>query len=143
MPGRLLKLLIVLGLAALAAACHRGSDEEQVRQAIAATQSAVEAGKAGDTVAALTDDFDGNGGELDRRRLEGMVRLAGLRGAHLGVTMGPVAVDRRGDRLVATFTVTLTSGTGLIPDEGAIYHVETAWRREGSRWVCYSATWSR
>lgn len=143
MPGRLFKPLFVLVLLALAAACHRPPDEAQVRQAITATQAAAEAGKAGDTVAALTDDFDGNGGELDRRRLEGVVRLATLRGARVGVTMGPVSVDKRGERLVATFTVTLTSTTGLIPDEGAIYHVETAWRREGSRWLCYSATWSR
>lgn len=143
MPGRLFKMLIAVVLVALAAACHRGSDEEQVRQAIAATKAAVEAGKAGDTVAALTDDFDGNGGELDRQRLEGMVRLAALRGAHLGVTMGPVSVEKRGERMVATFTVTLTSSTGLIPDEGGIYRVETAWRREGSKWLCYSATWSR
>ena len=143
MSGRFWKTLAVLALVVLAAACHRGSDEEQVRQAIAATKAAVEAGKAGDTVDALTDDFDGNGGELDRRRLEGMVRLAALRGARLGVTMGLVSVEKRSERLVATFTVTLTSSTGLIPDEGGLYRVETAWRREGSRWLCYSATWSR
>jgi hypothetical protein len=141
--GRLDKQFLVLAFFALVASCHHTGDEDQVRQAIAATQVAAEAGKAGDTVSALTDDFDGNGGELDRRRLEGMVHLAALRGAHVGVTMGPVGVDRRGERLVATFTVSLTSSTGLIPDEGGIYHVETAWRREGSRWLCYSATWSR
>jgi hypothetical protein len=139
----LLRMLGVITLVAAASACHRTADEQQVREAITATQAAAEAGKAGDTVAALTDDFDGNGGEFDRRRLEGMVRLAALRGAHVGVTVGPVSVEKRGERLVATFTVTLTSSTGLIPDEGAIYHVETAWRREGSHWRCYSATWSR
>jgi plasmid stability protein len=143
MPGRLFKILIVVVLLALAAACHRGSDEEQVRQVIAATQAAAEAGKAGDTVAALTDDFDGNGGELDKKRLEGMVRLAALRGARVGVTRGPVTVEPRGDRLVARFTVSLTSSTGLLPDEAAMYQVETAWRRDGRQWRCYSATWKR
>lgn len=143
MPRRLFRPLFVLALLALVVACHRPPDEAQVRQAIAATQSAAEAGKAGDTVAALTDDFDGNGGELDKKRLEGMVRLAALRGARVGVTRGPVTVEPRGDRLVARFTVSLTSSTGLLPDEAAVYQVETAWRRDGRQWRCYSATWTR
>jgi len=140
----IVRLLAVLALLPIGlAACRHAPDEEQVRGAIAAMAKAAEAGSAGDLVAPLSGDFDGNAGELDRRRLAGMVRLLALRGEHIGVTMGPVSVEHRGERLVATFTVTLSSGGRLLPDRLGLYRVESAWRREGGDWLCYTASWKR
>ncbi|CAM5276659.1 hypothetical protein [Rhodanobacter lindaniclasticus] len=133
-------VLIVLALAA----CHRTPDEEQVRAAITAMAQAAEAGSASGAGEALSEDFDGNAGELDRRRLTGMVRLLSLRGERVGVTMGPVSIEPRGERLVATFTVTLTSGGGrLLPDQLGVYRVTSGWRKEDGEWRCYTASWTR
>jgi hypothetical protein len=121
--------------------CRRTPDEVQVREAIAATAQAAEAGSASDVGAPLSDDFEGNAGELDRRGLTAMVRLLALRGEHIGVTMGPVSVEHRGERMVATFTVTLTSGGKLLPDQLGVYRVESAWRKEDGEWRCYTASW--
>ncbi|MDR6935057.1 hypothetical protein [Luteibacter sp. 3190] len=123
--------------------CRHAPDETRVRDAIAATAEAAEAGKAGDTVAALTEDFDGNAGQLDRRSLANLVRVFALRGQKVHVLMGPVDVDRRGERMTATFTVTLTAGAGVLPENAGAYVVETGWRREGGDWRCFTATWKR
>jgi hypothetical protein len=129
-------------LAALAG-CRHTPDEEQVRKAIAATVAGAEAGKAGDTTEVLTDDFDGNTGQLDKRSLANLVRVYALRGQSIHVLMGPTTVEPRGERIVATFTVTLTAGAGVLPDNAGAYQVETGWRKEGGAWRCFTATWKK
>lgn len=121
--------------------CRRAPEEEQVRNAIATTQKAAEQGSASGVGASLSADFDGNSGDFDRRTLTGLVQLLALRQQHIGVTMGPVSVEHRGERMVASFTVTLTSGQNLLPDQLGLYRVDSAWRSEHGKWVCYSASW--
>ena len=140
-------LLIVLAWCAMALpGCRRTPDEVQVREGIASIARAAEANAASDVVAPLSDDFNGNdvdgsAGELDRRALANMIRLIALRGEHIGVTAGPIAIEHRGDRMVATFTVTLSSGSHLFPDQLGVYQIESAWRNEDGKWRCYTASW--
>lgn len=141
-PKRLLFCALAALLAGLAG-CHRTPDETRVRQAIAATAQAAEQNDPRGAIESLSEDFDGNGGQLERRDLANLIRLARLRGEHIGVTVGPVSVERRGERLVASFTASLTQGSRLLPDAAGVYQVETAWRREGDEWRCYNATWKR
>lgn len=123
--------------------CHRAPDAARVRAAIADTATAAQAADASGTVASLSGDFDGNDGALQRRDLANLVRLIKLRDEHVGVTMGPVAVERRGNRLLANFTVTLTSGGRWLPNQLGVYQVQSAWRQENGDWRCYTAAWSR
>jgi len=134
---------MLAGLLAVLAACHRAPDEARVRDAIASARQAAEQADAGGVVEPLSEDFDGNAGSLGRKDIANLVRLAHLRGERIGVTLGPISVERRGERLLADFTVTLTQGSRLWPDAAGVYQVESAWRREGSEWRCYSATWKR
>lgn len=127
----------------LATGCHRPPDEVAVKQAVAAAERAAEQTDAGAFADHLTADFTGNAGEVDRAQLANLLRLARLRHESIHVLMGPVTVAPRGDRYVASFTVTLTSGGRLLPEDMGVYDVESAWRREGGEWVCYSATWKR
>lgn len=135
-------ILLCVGVLGLSG-CRHTPDEEQVRKAIAATAEGAEAGKAGDTVAALTEDFDGNAGQLDRKSLANLIRLYALRGQKVHVLMGPMDVQRRGERMVATFTVTLTAGVGVLPDNAGAYEVETGWRKEDGEWRCFTASWKK
>ena len=135
-------VLTVLALFALVlSGCRHTPDAQQVREAIAEVAQAAEAGAASEVSAPLSDDFDGNAGELDRRELTNMVRLLALRGEHIGVTMGPVTIEHRGERMMATFAVTLTSGGKLLPDQLGLYQVESAWRKDDGKWRCYTASW--
>ncbi|MGA0587689.1 hypothetical protein ACO2Q2_11250 [Dyella sp. KRB-257] len=127
----------------LAIGCHRTPDEVAVKQAVAAAERAAEQTDAGAFADHLTDDFTGNAGEADRAQLANLLRLARLRHESVHVLMGAVTVVPRGDRYVASFTVTLTSGGRLLPEDMGVYDVESAWHREGEEWKCYSATWKR
>lgn len=135
-------IVLVLSAAGLSA-CHRTPDEAQVRQAIGAMAEAAEAGSAKGLVAPVSADFDGNGGALDVQSLSNMMRLLSLRGEHVSVVTGPVTIERRGERIVARFALTLTSDSHLLPDQWGVYKVESAWRREDGRWRCYAASWKR
>ena len=139
---RLLFVLCLGAVSVLFAACHRAPAEEAVRRAVAEAAQAAEAVDAGAFRDRLGEDFTGNRGEVDRRQLVDLLRLAKLRGETIHVLMGPVTVEPRGDRFVATFTVTLTSGGRLLPSDIGVYRVESAWRSESGDWVCYAATWS-
>jgi hypothetical protein len=144
---KVVSLLTVLAWCAVALpGCRHAPDEVQVREAVAAISHAAETNAASDVVAPLSEDFvgndvDGNAGELDRHALANMVRLIALRGEHIGVTIGPIAIEHRGERMVATFTVTLSSGSHLFPDQLGVYQIESAWRNENGRWRCYTANW--
>ena len=133
-------LCAVLSMASLSG-CRHKPDEEQVRQAIASLAHAAETDDTGGVIKPLSDDFDGNAGDLDKRALANMMRLIALRGDHVGVTTGPVTIEHRGDRIVATLTVTLTSGGHVLPDQLGVYQIESAWRRDDGQWRCYSAKW--
>ena len=136
-------LLAAVLIGAMLTACDHAPEEAQVRDAVTAAAQAAEAGSASDLGALLTDDFDGNAGDLGRRDLLRMVAGLALRGERVGATTGPVEVERRGDRLVARFSVTLTSGGRVLPNRLGVYRVETGWRRDGRHWRCYTATWAR
>ena len=144
MMGKVIFRLLACAVFVLAlVACRHDSNEEQVKAAIAAVAQAAESGSASDLGEPISADFDGNAGELDRRALTSMVRLLALRDEHVGVTMGPVSIEPRGERMVATFTVTLTSGGKFLPDQMGLYQVESAWRQEDGEWRCYTASWKR
>ncbi|HJU08818.1 MAG TPA: hypothetical protein VJ727_10105 [Rhodanobacteraceae bacterium] len=125
-------------------ACHRTPDEQQVREAIASAVTAVRNNDADGVLAFVSDDFVGNDGELDRQGLKQMLVLRAFRKDSTGVLVGPVSIERQGDRLIASFTLTLTGGKpdSLLPDQADVYEMRSAWRKASGRWRCYSASWS-
>jgi len=138
---------VMVAMTALAAltlsACHHAPDEVQVREAIESGARAAEDGNAAGVVASLSDDFDGNAGALDRRALRATVSVFKLRGEQVKANVGPISIERRGQRLVATFALTLRAGGRLLPEHMGVYQVESAWRKDDSHWRCYSATWKQ
>lgn len=137
-------VLIVLALLPALSACHHGSDEDQVRQAIASAVTAARDNDADGVLAQVSADFIGNNGDLDRRDLKRMLALRAFRHDSTGVLAGPISIERQGDRLIATFTLTLTGGKpdSLLPDHADVFAMSTAWKRESGHWRCYSAQWS-
>lgn len=131
-------------LAALAlTACHHAPAEQQIREAIESAATAARANDTGTLLAIVSDDFNGNDGELDRHGLRQLLAVRALRQDKTGVLIGPVSFEHRGDRIIAKFNLVLAGGKSgdLLPDRSAIYAMTTAWRREGSRWRCYNARW--
>lgn len=143
--GAIVVVLCVVMAVPQLAGCHRTSDEEQIRQNIAAAAGAARDDDTAGVLDVVSEDFTGNDGDLDRHGLRQLLALRVLRHDSTGVLVGPVSVERQGDRLIATFTLTLTGGKpdSLMPDQIAVYAMTTAWRRDGSKWRCYNATWKQ
>src|SRR6185437_943083 len=137
-------LACVLLLLSLISGCHRTPDEQQVRQAIASAADAARGNDPDGVLAQVSKDFIGNDGDLDRRGLHQLLALRALRQDSTAVLIGPISIESQGQRLIANFSLTLTGGKpdSLLPDQANVYAMSTAWRREGSHWRCYSATWS-
>lgn len=130
-------------LALCLAGCRRAPDEVRIRQSIESARTAATQVDAGGLTDVLSEDFDGNGGAMSRKDLGNLLRLARFRGETVHAVTGPIDVEPRGDRYVARFTVTLSSGGKLFPAELGMFKVETGWRREGREWRCYTASWER
>ena len=135
--------LIAMLLPVLLAACSSTPAEQQIRESLQAAAAAAQAADAGAFGDVLSDEFDGNRGELDRTRLLNMLRVQRLRGAKPCVLLGPISIEARGDRYVTSFTATLSGGGRILPDRIGIYSIETAWKRVNGDWLCYSASWKR
>ncbi|MGH8050328.1 MAG: nuclear transport factor 2 family protein [Arenimonas sp.] len=88
----------------------------------------------------FADDFVGSDG-LDRENFRRYVQLIWLQHKDVGVQMGPLDVKVMEERATVNFTVALSGGQGLIPDQGRIYTVQTGWRLEGDDWKLISASW--
>lgn len=145
--GRALRAAWFCALAlcvALLAACQRTPAEQQIRDAISAAATAARNNDTGAVLAVVTDDFTGNDGELDRTGLRRLLAVRALRQDKTGVLVGPISFTHQGDRVVAKFNLVLTGGqpSDLLPNNSAIYALTTAWRRDGSHWRCYNASWT-
>ena len=142
MPSRLISCLVLSLL--LLTSCSRKPDEQRMREAVAAMQTAMETGKPRDFMAFVTTDFTGNQGSVDHDGLFNLLRAIVLRNEKIGVTLGPIDVELQGSRATLHVTATLTGGSGgLLPERGAIYSITSGWRREGADWRCYNAQWEQ
>lgn len=131
-------------LAALSG-CHRTPAEQAIRDTIAKMQTAGNAHDVDALIEPLADDFIGTGeqGEnLDRRAFSRFVRLLVMHEQNIHATLGPVAVTLVGaDRATASFTAVLTGGSGLLPSDGQVERIDTAWKLDGGDWKLLSAQW--
>src|SRR5512143_3912209 len=128
----------------LFAGCSRTSDEQRIRATMAAMQQAMESRDPRAFMAHITDDFVGNDAEFDRNALANLLRIEVLRNDSIGATLGPIDIEMQGDRAKARVVATFTGGSGgMLPERGSIYAITSSWKRQGSEWRCYSATWKQ
>jgi hypothetical protein len=130
----------VFAVLALLAGCARTPPEEALRATIDTMRAAAEARDADALAAHVAEDFAGPGG-MDRDRFRRTAALLWLRSRTVGVTLGPLDVDVRGEHATVRFTAMTRGGEGLLPDEAQVYEVDTAWRLEGGDWRLISARW--
>jgi hypothetical protein len=135
--------VLLLGVVVGVFIYHRPPDETLIRRSIDAAAQATEQVDASALAAQVTDDFDGNSGAMSRQDIANVLQMARLRNETLHAVLGPVDIKKRGERYVADFTVTLTSGGKVFPAQLGVYKVEAAWRKDGSVWRCYEATWTQ
>ncbi|MFO7762364.1 MAG: hypothetical protein R6V61_01375 [Wenzhouxiangellaceae bacterium] len=117
-------------------------DETRILRTLDAMTEAVEQGDVDDFMTPVADVFVAVNGRLDRRALGLLVRRERLARDSIRVRRVDTQVELVGDsRAVASFRALATGGSGLLPDEGRFWRVETGWRREGDDWTLISAEW--
>lgn len=129
----------------LATACGPPTpDEERIRQQIEAMKRAVDEGNTRAFVQPLAEDFGARGRDLDRRGVRLLINRELRAHEKLSARVFDIEVELQGaDRARATFHAVTTGGSGLIPDTGGWYRVESGWRRSGDEWLLISADWER
>ena len=140
---RNLLLTIAFAVCAVLVGCARPPDETRIRAAIGEMRAAAEARDASGVLDHVGNDFTGQSGDLDRAGLARTLRLEFLRKERFDVTLGSIAVEVKGDRATATFEMTVGDASRRwLPSGRETFAVVSGWRREGSDWVCYNATWT-
>jgi hypothetical protein len=141
---RIFGCALAIAGALLLTGCSRPPAEERLRATIHAMADAVEARSASGFLDGVADDFTGNDGDLDRRRLGAMLRLEFLRHGTINVGLGAIDIALAGgDRATARFTVSLAGGSRWLPRGGARYAIDSGWKDDGANWRCISARWKR
>jgi hypothetical protein len=125
------------------AACSHPPDETRVRDAIGAMRASAEVRNASGVLDHVGNDFTGQNGEIDRAGLARTLKLEFLRKEGFDVSLGSIAIEVKGDRATATFDMTVGDASRRwLPSGRETFAVVSGWRREGSDWVCYNATWT-
>lgn len=126
----------------LAACGPELDDRARIERTIEEMTLALETGDVSDFMAPVAEDFVAVNGRLDRRSLGLLVRRERLARDAIGIQRLDTRVRIIGDaRAVVSFRALATGGTGLLPDEGRFWKVETGWRRDGDEWMLISAEW--
>lgn len=140
----MLSALPIIAALLILSACARPSDEQQIRAAIEEMQVAMESGQPADFMQHITEDFTGAQGQLDRNGLHNLLRAQVLGNARIGVTLTSTDVELQDNRATVRVTATLSGGNGRwIPERGALYRIESGWRKQDGDWLCFNAQWER
>ena len=106
--------------------------------------TAIADGEPGAFLEPIADDFAGDTWQLDRRGAR-LLLLREMR-AHerLRARLVDVQVELASeDRATASFQAVLTGGSGLLPQDGGWYRVQTGWRQANGDWKLINASWER
>lgn len=135
-----LLLLLAIGMAG----CAKTPDEQQIREVIAQLQSAMESREPKAFMRGIDEDFTGGEGALDRNALHNLLRGQVLANERINVVLGPIEVVLQGDRATASMTATMAGGSARwIPERGAVYRIDSGWKKTGGEWRCINASWER
>lgn len=139
-PAVLVMATLLLGLTA----CAKKPDEQQLRDAMAAMQSAIEERQPADFMSHVAADFAAPSADMQSRQLHDLLRLQVLRNERIGVSLASsdIRIDGQRATVVALATFTGSSG-GWIPERGSVYKLSSGWRKDDGDWKLVQASWER
>lgn len=121
-------------------------DRTRIERTLGAMIEALEQGAVSGFMKPVAEDFVALNGRLDRRALGLLARRERLAREAISIRRLDTRIEifehaAGQPRAVASFRALATGGTGLLPDEGRFWRVETGWRRDGDDWMLISAEW--
>jgi hypothetical protein len=137
-----LRLCLLVLLAALTACDKPLTVEQQVIAAIREMESTIEAGERRAFMAYIAEDFSGQQEVMTRDQVQAMVLFQLTRHKSLQVQLFPIRVTETGRGLAsASFTALVTGGPNWIPESGQLFEFDTRWLLVDNDWLLQSANW--
>lgn len=134
--------LMILALAGLSGCGENLTVEQQVIVTIREMESKIEAGERRAFMQHIADDFQAQGGSMNREQLRAFVVFQLNRHQRLQAQLFPIKVSETGEATAqATFRALVTGGPNWIPDSGQVFDFTTGWRLVDDEWLLTSARW--
>ncbi len=135
-------LLVGLILGGLGACSKPLTVEQRIIATIREMEAKIEDAERGAFMTHFAQDFEGQGGLVNRDRVRAMVIFQLNRYKNLQAQLLPIRVSEVSDTTAsAAFSALVTGGKGLLPESGQVFNFETRWRLDDDEWLLYSASW--
>ncbi len=118
------------------------SVEQQIIASLRSMEVAAESGQHFSFMEKVAEDFSAQRGAMDRKEFHRFMLFQLNKNRRLHAQFFPIHVEESGeDQAMARFRLLVTGGSGLLPERGQIYAVETLWRRAEDDWLLQTARW--
>lgn len=118
--------------------------ESRLRQAIESMAEALETGKPEPFMKRVAEDFTGDGGRWDYKRVRQYVLAQTLRNSDRpAIDLSDIRIEMFEGRARVTVDATFSDAGRWLPQQGADYRFETGWRLDDGEWRIIRADWER
>lgn len=132
----LITLLMLLG-------CEDPSQpEHMITDNITRLEEGIENKDADQVLDLLHDNFGTQSGD-DKLWVKRVLALYMLKYNNIEIVTSNMTVEINSDNATANFSVLVTGGEGLLPEQGALYKVEMDWRIQDKKWLLIYTNWSQ
>jgi len=137
------RLIIYIGFGLLLSACNQaGTPEQIITENLEHLEQGIEE-KDPDMVLDLIHPNFGTRSGHDKLWLKRTMAFYMLKHTQIEIVSSGLEVDMEPEVARARFNAVVTGGQGLIPNQGALYQVQTEWRLEDGDWLLVYAAWAR
>lgn len=137
-----LYVVFFLALAGLGACSESLTTEQRIIVAIREMEAKIEASERRRFMSHIAEDFQAQGGSMNRDQVRAMVVFQLNRHKNLQAQLFPIAVSETSETTAsAKFRALVTGGPGWFPDSGQVFDFETQWRLENGEWLLTAADW--
>lgn len=140
-------VLITTLITLLLVGCSRPDSAEQIIIAnITAMEAGIEQKDPDPVLDRIHENFSARSG-TDKLWVKRTMAFYMLRHSNIEIVTSGMAIEYTPesdpDTARASFSALVTGGKGLIPEQGAVYHIETEWRLHNDEWQLIYADWRR
>jgi hypothetical protein len=133
---------LVLSVFVLSGCAKELSVEQHIIANLRAMEVAAEQGEHFEFMDFVSESFSAQDSSMDRRAFHRFMIFQINQNRRLHAQFFPITVqDTQDDLASARFNLLVTGGSGLLPESGQLFDVETHWGLEGDDWLLIKANW--